>query len=149
MELFILVNEPKLGENAQIWSIRIHSKSFSWPFTVKNYEQAYLDLLMNRRVNGQTDGRTDGRFYWYLKSWSAYQKHSKYKKSESCSVFQRSPCQLRVTGSLVPKFLGVSTNSSFFSSKVAIFPKVAIQSYFLGKTNCNFPPSCLVKSISV
>ena len=59
MELFILVNEPKLGVNAQIWSIRIHSKSFSWPFTVKNYEQAYLDLLMNRRVNGQTDGRTD------------------------------------------------------------------------------------------
>ena len=68
MELFIQVNEPKLGENAQIWTISYGpsghiQNAFLTVHSPKN-EQAYLDLLMNRRMNGQTG---EG-FYWYLKS---------------------------------------------------------------------------------
>ena len=72
MELFILVNEPKLGENAQIWSIRIlqvHSKPLSFSSSVYSSKLCTgLSGLTGGQADERTDRRTDGRFYWYLKS---------------------------------------------------------------------------------
>ena len=103
----------------------VHQDTFKTAFLTVYSSKLCTGLsgLTGGQADERTDRRTDGRFNWYLKSWSVYQKHSKYKKSDSCSVFQRSPCQLRVTGSLVPKFLGVSTNSSFFHQKSPYFQR--------------------------